>query len=120
MKEIFEYIKKRNPDGKMRKVGILVGIKDIGQNSFAIGWSKVNEKMGDRFDLTKGLTIAKSRCMAGSKNLPDIPSSIQNKFRQFQHRCTRFFKHTPMSAKGAYLAEKINGGDGIVAVPYKK
>ena len=101
--QIFEYIKKRNRDGKMEKIGVLVGIKDNVSNSFSIGWSKVNKKMGDKFDKIKGFIIAKNRCQASPTNLPSIPVSIKNKFRQFEIRCSTYFKQAKRANKGSFL-----------------
>lgn len=85
--EIFEYIKRRH-GGKNHKVGIILGLVD--NDTIRIGWSKCNQKSGDKFDTLIGLEYAKNRAMKSDNVL--TPNCIKRHLRQFSGRCVRYFK----------------------------
>ena len=85
--EIFEYIR-RNKGGITRKVGVILGVNDKGV--IRIGWSKVNEKLGDKFDSLLGLEYAMKRAMKPD-GIP-TPKCIKSQLRKFGARTVRYFQ----------------------------
>jgi len=83
-KEMVKYIRKTR-NGKNVKVGVFYAVESDCRGIVRIGWSKANEKAGDKFDKERGLIIAKHRSQANPANLPYMPSSIRNSYKYFRN-----------------------------------
>jgi hypothetical protein len=86
--EIFEYIRRRK-GGKTHKVGVVFAVKV--EDAVKIGWSKCNERAGDKFDGLLGLQYAMNRAMKPD-NTP-TPNCIRKQLRCFGARAVRYFKN---------------------------
>lgn len=87
--EIFEYIRERKA-GRTQKVGIIWGTID--NSTIRIGWSKCNQKAGDKFDFTEGLKLAKNRAYGVDKSPTKIPDRNRSQMRDFISRSVKYFK----------------------------
>ena len=84
MNSIYSYIR----DDNRNKIGVFYAEKHD-DNIVRIGYSKVNLKSGDMFNLNTGINIAKSRIGIDSSN---IPSSLKGYYSSFLKRCWLYFK----------------------------
>lgn len=88
-RDIFQYVWK-NWHGKRQKVGVLYASRYGSYPNICIGWSKVALTKGDKFNLTKGLKIAKGRTKASLMVIP--PHSFYKDLYKFAARCDKYFK----------------------------
>lgn len=84
---IHEYVWK-GVGSKARRVGVILGIRR--DDKTLIGWSKVNEKAGDKFNAEAGIAEALRKA---TENKGEVcPPRYRRKLRAFQNRCKRYFK----------------------------
>ena len=88
--------------GSRTKKGILIAVPY--EDKVLLGWSlchtSCQKSMGDKFSLDKGMEIATERVtktlnqIITKKDLThnNIPDSIQNQFKRFQERVTKYYK----------------------------
>lgn len=94
---IFEYIR----DRKGNRIGVIVGFVKNGQ--IVTGFSQVNRKLGDVFDVDYGLSLAINRAL-GINESPDLPSGVVSQMEAFKVRCMRYFQQAKtLSVNGAYV-----------------
>ena len=80
--ELVSYVRNR----KRQKIGLILARNDHGV--VRLGWSQVNRKLGDKFDLATGLAWARSRMIAPVA----IPKNIDNGMARMRIRSTKYFK----------------------------
>lgn len=105
--ELVEYIhsgREVRSDGSVVGVGPLIGCvlarrvrgRNIHTGQFepriAIGWSKVNRSMGDKFDKNEGIRLARERAILG--NAPSMPRKIASAYVRMEDRAARYFQFT--------------------------
>ena len=108
IKQIKETVK-----GRRQKVGLFLGT--VVKGVIVTGWSKVNLKMGDKYDKKRGCEIALSRAN-GTMPTPPLPPQLKKEYRNFQIRCLRYFKQAKMlSIEGSFSsAEDILNGSPLL------
>lgn len=97
---IYSYIR----DDNGHRIGLFYGEK--GEDGIVrIGYSRVNLKEGDIFDLAKGLEIAKGRL---GVNVSEIPFQYFSYYMSFMSRCWSFFKNSKLYVGTMHTKESKN------------
>ena len=84
---IHEYIY----DKRRQLKGVWVAAPTLSEpNEVGIGWALCNNKLGDKFDKRRGISIALGR--ASKLSTAFLPSSLQEGYNFFFNRCKRYYK----------------------------
>jgi hypothetical protein len=92
--DLFQYLRRRK-GGKVEKNGVMLAQKVKGKGVL-VAWSKckVTGPFADKFDVTRGVDIAKGRIQAyvDEKRNSDVPPSIKERVQEFVTRAKKYFK----------------------------
>lgn len=78
----------RDRDGQPRGYVVATVI----ENTIRIGWSYTNLKAGDRFDKSKGFSIALGRAEVGWGNNVRMPHNVVKEYKKMARRAVRYYK----------------------------